>query len=276
MATASWSYSKLVDFEKCKKFFWLKHDQRVPEPVRPLAIGKTEHANDRGTRIHDSCENYVNGNVSELCPEAEKSFGPRFDLLRTMHKDGIVSLEGEWGLNRDWASWPWAGDWEEINEPAELNLPIKAVRTLPPKPENNAIYKKGKQHFLWAPAWLRMKLDAIVHHDKTTATVIDYKSGRKFGNEVKHGEQLQIYQLAAFMRFPELQTVYAEAWYIDQDEVTSQRYTRAMGLRYREKFTSRGDAVLACTEFPANPNKFTCKWCMYGPWGSGDCSEGVR
>ena len=48
MSVNSWSHSKLMDFEKCKKYFWLKHDQRIPEPERPLPPGKTEHANDRG------------------------------------------------------------------------------------------------------------------------------------------------------------------------------------------------------------------------------------
>ena len=63
MAVNSWSHSKLMDFEKCKKYFWLKHDQRIPEPERPLPPGKTEHANDRGTRVHQSCEDFVTGKI---------------------------------------------------------------------------------------------------------------------------------------------------------------------------------------------------------------------
>ena len=110
MPSVSWSYSKLSDFEKCKKYFWLKHDQKIPEPVRPLPPGKTEHANDRGTRIHTSCELFINGTDSELCFEADKHFGNQIALLREMHKDGLVSLEGEWGMNADWAPCGWSGD----------------------------------------------------------------------------------------------------------------------------------------------------------------------
>lgn len=276
MAVNSWSHSKLVDFEKCKKLFWLKHDQRIPEPERPLPPGKTEHASDRGTRVHQSCEDFVTGKTHELCPEADQHFGFHLDLLRTMYQDGLVSLEGEWGFNRDWAPWGWNGDWVEVEDPKELGLPTKKVKALPERGLVEVIYAKGKQHFLWEPPWLRMKLDAMVMHDETTATVIDYKTGRKFGNEVKHAEQLQLYQLATFLRYPKLQTVYAELWYLDQDETTSQKFTRTMGLRYRDKFTKRGGALTSCEDFPANPNKFTCKWCMYGPWGSGDCPVGVR
>jgi len=121
-----------------------------------------------------------------------------------------------------------------------------------------------------------MKLDALVMHDDTTATVIDFKTGRKFGNEVKHGEQLQLYQLATFMRYPKLETVFAELWYLDQNETTSVKFSRRMGLQYARKFHKRGDTLVSCNSFPANPNKFTCKWCMYGPWGSNDCQVGVK
>lgn len=234
---SSWSYSKLTDFEKCRKMFWLKHVEKIPEPERPLPPGKTEHANDRGSRIHDSCERYVSGLDDTLVPEVDKYFGPQLDLLRVLYKEGMVSLEGEWGMNEDW-------------EPTE-----------------------------WKDAWLRLKLDAIVFHDDTQATVIDYKTGRKFGNEVKHAEQLQLYQLVSFLRYPKLERVTAELWYLDQpdgDNLTSMTFTRAQGLRFRPGFNKRGVSVTSCDSFPANPSIHTCKWCQYGPWGGGQCEVGVQ
>ena len=234
---SSWSYSKLGDFEKCKFLCWLKHDQKIPEPERPLPPGKTEHANDRGTRIHDNCEQYVRGNTDVLLPEAEKSFGPQLDLMRYLHTKGQVSLEGEWGMDEEW-------------EPTE-----------------------------WNKAWLRLKLDACVFLDDDQAIVIDYKTGRKFGNEVKHAEQLQLYQLVTFLRYPKLERVTAELWYLDQPDgqnLTSQSFTRSQGLRFRPNFDRRGRALTSCEEWPANPNVFSCKWCMYGPWGSNDCTKGIQ
>ena len=71
---SSWSHSKLGDFEKCKFLCWLKHDQRIPEPERPLRPGQTEHANDRGTRIHTAAENYVNGTVDKQIDELRAQF----------------------------------------------------------------------------------------------------------------------------------------------------------------------------------------------------------
>lgn len=280
--SASWSHSKLVDFEKCKKMFWLKHIEKIPEPERPLPPGKTEHANDRGSRVHESCEDYVRGKVDQLAPEAELYFGPQIDLLRTMYKDGVVALEGDWGYGADWEIWDWRGQMVEVDDPAELDLPVVKAKALPERPLVDVIYAIGQGrgkpalHYMWTPPWLRMKLDAIVFHDETTATLIDYKTGRKFGNEIKHAEQVQMYQLGAFMRFPKLQTVYSELWYLDQDEVSSQKFNRVGGLRFRDKFTKRGDLLVNCDDFPANPNKFSCKWCQYGPWNGGQCQVGVR
>lgn len=234
MAISSWSHSKLMDFEKCKFLAWLKHDQRIPEPERPLPPGKTEHANDRGSRIHDSCERYVRGDTHELAHEASKHFGPQLDLMRVLHSEGKVSLEGEWGMDADW-------------QPTD--------------------YHK---------AWLRLKLDAIIHIDKTEAIVVDYKTGKRFGNEIKHNDQLLIYMVCSFLRYPQLERVSAELWYLDQGEITSKVFTRDQGLRFRTGLDRRGRAVTECTDFPANPNVYSCQWCQYGPWNGGQCDKGVR
>ena len=230
----SWSFSRNSDFETCKKMAFLKYVERIPEPERPLPPGKSEHANDRGTRVHDSCEHFVDGTSDDLAPEAEKHFGWQLTWLRELHKDGLVSLEGEWGMDRDW---------------------------------NVAGWKEG---------WLRLKLDAIVFHSDTEATVIDYKTGKKWGNEVKHAQQLQLYQLITFLRYPKLEHVTAELWYLDQNEVTSQKFTRSQGLRFKQNWQNKGTAITTATTFPTNANKFSCKYCAYGPWGTGHCAVGVR
>lgn len=229
----AWSYSRLVDFEQCKLRAKLKYIDRIPEPARPLPPGKTEHANDRGTRIHDAAERFVRGGV-ELIPEL-KSFSTELHDLRNKYEHGMVSLEGEWAVNKDWEPVAW-GDRD---------------------------------------AWARIKLDAFVRLSKTHAVVIDYKTGKKFGNEIKHAEQTQLYQLAAFLRYPELETIDVELWYTDQDDLTHMKYTRAQGMRFFQNFNQRGIAMTSAEEFPPSSNVFACKWCPYGPRGTGDCDKGV-
>jgi hypothetical protein len=104
----SWSISKLKDFDRCKLAFKIKHIDRVPEPERPLPPGKSEHANDRGSRIHDNIETYIRGDHDALCPEADKHFGTHIDLLRYLYKtEKCVEMEGQWAIDRDWEIADW-------------------------------------------------------------------------------------------------------------------------------------------------------------------------
>ena len=229
----SWSHSRIVDFEKCNYRAYLKYAQRIPEPPRPLKPGQTEQANDRGTRVHTMAEDYVRGTANTL-PAELKNFPDEFERMRELYKGGAVSLEGEWGMDIEWA--PTA----------------------------------------WESAWLRLKLDAFVVLNETEAVTIDYKTGRKFGNEIKHDEQLRLYQLCAFLRYPQLETIHTELWYLDVNELTRRTFTRAQGLRFKEYFHRRGLGMTTCMEFKPNPNKHSCRYCEYGPWNGGQCKVGVR
>ena len=229
----SWSHSRVGDFEKCRFLAKLKHIDRIPEPERPLPPGKTEHANDRGTRVHQHCEDFVTGKAPHQISEMQR-FAAEFDHLRALHAKGIVSLEGEWAMDTDW------------------------------KPTD------------WRTGWHRSKVDAIVFPSKSNAIVIDYKTGKKFGNEMKHAEQTQLYALNAVLRYPDLEEVVTELWYLDQDLITTNTFTRYQILRFKANWDRRGHAVTDCTDFPPNPNIHSCKWCQYGPWNGGQCKVGVR
>lgn len=230
----SWSFSRLLDFETCKYRAKLKYLDKIPEPERPLPPGKTEHANERGTRVHTAAELYVKGGV-ELIPELH-TYKELYDELRSICSSSpkSVSLEGEWAFDAQWNKTAWTS------------------------------YN----------AWCRMKLDACVTVSDTHARVIDYKTGRKYGNEIKHTEQGQLYQLAAFLRNPMLESVDVEFWYLDQPlaELHKVSYSRAEGTRYIDKFTKRGNTLTSTTDFPPNPNAYSCKWC---PYLKGACEYGV-
>lgn len=236
MALKSWSHSRIVIFEQCKHRAKLQYIDRIPEPERPLPPGKTEHANDRGTRLHTAAEMFVKGGT-ELLPELNK-FKPEFERLRALHTEGKVSLEGEWAFTRDW------------------------------KPTA----------YMSSDVWARIKLDACVFMSPRRAVVIDYKSGKRFGNEVKHGEQMQLYQLGTFLRYPKIEEIEVELWYLDLDELHSMKYTRDQGMSFLQTFTNRGERITTAEDFPPNPNMFSCKWCPYKPverGGTGHCSVGV-
>lgn len=218
------SYSKLLDFEQCPLRCKLKHIDRIPEEKAPAA--------ERGTLIHQLAEDYVRGQLKKLPPEL-RHFATEFDVLKHAFKSKQVSLEGEWGFDKDW-------------------LPTD--------------YKT---------AWLRMKADSVYFPTPQTAVVIDYKSGQSYGNEIKHGFQILLYAIATFILWPKLESIDVELWYLDKDELTQKTYTRMQALRQVQSFDKRLRAVTEATQFPANPNIFSCKWCPYGPNKGGQCEHGM-
>jgi len=164
-----------------------------------------------------------------------KHFKAEFNALRTQYKQGIVSLEGEWATTRDWQPTDW----------------------------------KSRD------AWCRMKLDALTWRGKHDAIIVDYKTGKLFGNEVKHGEQGQLYAVGAFMRYPELEEVIVEFWYLDLNDSTSCRYTRKQGIEFAVHFHNRGARMTDATSFPPRPNMFSCRYCPFSPRAGGQCKAGV-
>jgi PD-(D/E)XK nuclease superfamily protein len=164
-----------------------------------------------------------------------KYFSDEFSKLREMYQSGLVSLEGEWGFDSAWQPTEYYGD----------NI------------------------------WLRVKLDSMVRLTPTHAVVIDYKTGRRDGNEIKHNDQVQLYQIATLQRYPEIEEVTAELWYTDQDELVTSHGTRDKIMKHFKRFNDRFTKLTSATAFPPNPNTFTCRFCLYGPKGSGVCTVGV-
>jgi CRISPR/Cas system-associated exonuclease Cas4 (RecB family) len=132
----------------------------------------------------------------------------------------------------------------------------------------------------WVPTtekypWLRVKCDVVVFVDESEAIVIDWKSGKKFGNEMKHLDQTKLYAIAAFMKYPKLQKVTTELWYVDQDEISSYTYTRDQAERMLPRLEARVRLMMEDTVFRPRPSVPNCKYCPYGPRGTGACPVGV-
>ena len=167
-----------------------------------------------------------------------KKFEDEFLDLRDAFERGEVICEDDWAYDHDWAACDWFGD----------------------------------------DTWLRMKLDARRQLDINQSLVIDYKTGRKDGNEVKHSQQGLLYALGELMRFPETQAVRVEFWYTDKKQTMKRNYTREGALRFLPSWHDRAMRATTAVEFPAKPNKMNCRYCPYGPnnGGSNECPWGVE
>lgn len=173
-----------------------------------------------------------------LTPILAKHYKTKFEELRTEYDEGRVLTEDSWWFNREW-------------ELVDKDAPDK---------------------------WLIVILDAFHKIDPTAAKVTDFKTGKSFGKEVEHLQQLQLYSIAAFMIFAELQTVEASLWYLEEKRAPlTRKYTRNALPRLLEGFSRRGDRLTAATDFPPKPNKSNCRYCDYGPNnGTGDCAYGIE
>lgn len=127
----------------------------------------------------------------------------------------------------------------------------------------------------WKRAWLRLKCDAVCHLSAKHVVVIDHKTGKRFGNEVKHARQLQLYALCALIRYPEVDQVTCELWYLDQNELAAFTMHRRQLGKYLKIFDRIGREITEELAFKPNPNIFSCKYCPYDPSKQGDCRFGV-
>lgn len=196
-------------------------------------------AAERGTQWHDACENFVNGTLGEWPDDMKAAnkfmkFQAKFEHLRDEYADAKVDLEGEWGFDRDWSITDW----------------------------------RSKD------TWGRMKLDALHWHTDTHATCIDYKTGRKFGNEVTHGDQGLIYTVGSFMRYPDLELLDVSFWYLDQGETSfPKRFTREQAMTFLPRITDRALTLTTAVEedFKPSPSVYNCRWCPYNKDGDQSC-----
>lgn len=196
-------------------------------------------AADRGTAIHLEAELFVKGEGPFT--ENLKRFSDYFAGLRDEFDAGTVELEEDWAFTEDWE----IADWFDKD------------------------------------AWCRMKLDNCRHTgwedgELVSAVSTDYKTGKKFGNEVSHGQQGQIYAVGTFLRYPTLQFLDVEFLYLDHGLTTKRSYTREKAMKFLPSWTKRAKSMTEATDFPPKPNKITCMWCPFGPQnGNGTCEWGV-
>ena len=108
------------------------------------------------------------------------------------------------------------------------------------------------------------------------ASYLMSKTGRKFGNEIAHGQQALTYAIGTFFRYPMLEHVQTELWYLDKSETTIQAYTRDEAMVFAPGLHQRAVIMTTATEFPPNPGKDTCKWCPHKEGEHPICEWGIK
>lgn len=111
--------------------------------------------------------------------------------------------------------------------------------------------------------WARFKADCIVQENETSYRLIDFKTGKKFGNEFSHSQQLQYYAAGLSMAFPSAEFIQAEMWYLDQPKTPklNKSYTREEVTLFLPKITERGLGLTERETWQATPSDQSCRWC---------------
>lgn len=197
---------------------------------------QTEAAN-RGQEMHDSLEKFIKGQQEDLGIK----INPRALDIATRLREGLANgatilVEDKWAFDQD------------------LN-PC-------------GYYDDSKM-------WLRVKQDVFELETQTSAICYDWKSGKKLGKEGIHRMQAQLYAVAGFLRYPELEHIRTQWEYIDQgkDNYMICDYTRDKAMMYLPRWVNLGREITSAKTFDPQPNRGNCRFC---PYNQPDCPEEER
>lgn len=125
----------------------------------------------------------------------------------------------------------------------------------------------------WRPdgaPWLRMKLDAFVQPTWETAKVIDWKTGRIYGD---YDDGMRLYALGALLRFPTVKEVEVELVYLDQRKAYSDKIKREKVDTLKDDFNRRALRLFEDEAYDPSPGDH-CRWCGFSAAKGGPCKEG--
>lgn len=210
--------------------------KKVEKQPEPEPEEGVESPLDRGTRIHEAAEAFVRG-TGPMIRELRK-FETEFIGLRAKYEAGkpMIELEQKWGFDKEWTPVDWSDK----------------------------------------ECWAMVKCDLVVHEDDRRILVVDYKTGKSRGNEVKHRQQMQLYGLSAFLRYTEPTLVTTELWYLDEGNKVTKTYNRSDVLPLLPRWEQRAKNLTEALVFKPKPNRGNCKYCPFGVLhGTGVCAYAV-
>lgn len=131
----------------------------------------------------------------------------------------------------------------------------------------------GRPGWFGDDVWLRAKTDVRLLYEDNTLLLGDWKTGKKYyANE----EQIELFALAGYRRFPMVEEVDTRLWYTDQppDDNEIQRVYKVKELLVIQKeWTKRVVPMFRDRRFAPTPNDW-CGRCAFGVSKGGPCKFG--
>jgi len=125
-------------------------------------------------------------------------------------------------------------------------------------------------------AWCRMKIDAYGSEKKREMTLVDFKTGKMRGGYLA---QLELYAVAAFSLFDDIDKIHAELWYLDHGKIVDERVDKNSVFhvkdydRLRKRWERRIKPMMSDEKFRPTQNQF-CNWCSFKKSKGGPCQFG--
>lgn len=118
--------------------------------------------------------------------------------------------------------------------------------------------------------WLRVKLDAGVIYPDGDADVVDVKTGKQYDS---NKEQLSLYALATFRRYPHVSHVTTRLWYLDSGAEVTAEFEADSATDEIAKWEARVAPMFADTVYAPRPND-GCRGCAFSKSKKGPCRYG--
>lgn len=220
---------------KAWSFSVLKKFEECPYQVYLTKVKKYKEASseaaNRGNELHDLAEHYIRGELGPEVPKPLQKLDAQYQSLHDLYQEHPEQFELE-------QNWGFNAHWQ-------------------------------KTGYFDDDIWCRMKLD-VFHREGTAGHIVDHKSGKKFGNELKHSDQGLQYAVGAFKRFPDLEFLKVDFYYFDKGEILPKTYTRDRAMVFLPRIEQRAFAMTNATEDELQrpkPSKNNCRFCPHNESG---------
>jgi hypothetical protein len=157
--------------------------------------------------------------------------------------------------------------------PKELSLfpkefaELRKMKAVPEGKWGMTVVWEPVDFFDWANAWVRVVLDAHYKPEPAVAKVIDFKTGKIYGD---NQDQLELYALAGFAHYPDVDSISTELWYLDQGEIKDRQYNRKDVAKLQRKWRKNVIPILTDRKFLPRPGDY-CGRCPYSQRKNGPC-----
>lgn len=193
-------------------------------------------AMDRGTAIHKLAEDYILGKIKELPSELSQVRAQVQTLRKSFREDAnSVVVEDTWAFKEDWSITSWDD---------------------------------------WYGCRLRIKVDAARFVNKKAMVITDWKTGKfRPGDLYTYEQQLKLYVLGAFLRYPELERVSPRLVYTDEGKIFPEVpdiWERKSVPMLQSFWTDTTKRMLNDTVYEPTPGN-ACRWCYFRKSNGGPC-----